>query len=104
MMGNIHNLTLNQWFEIAKIVDNDYIGSHSSFKAKRSMSGVWHLSTDRCDSASLIKVYDNAGNGELSLVERLGPDTEGWQEVTEITFDKIVKYIEDATERTDSKP
>lgn len=84
-------MTEDQLYEIAQIVDNDYNGTRKTFTAKRYAT-FWSLTTNVCDSASLIRVYET--NNKISTIERLGPDTERWQPITSATWGKIEKYLD----------
>lgn len=58
-------------YEIAKLIDGDYVGASDTFTVKNN-SDLIYITTDKCDDASMIKIYRN-GN-----IKRLGPDTTGW--------------------------
>lgn len=89
-------LTTDQLFSIAKILDNEYIGKEKTFTAERR-SGIWHLSTNRCDSASFIKIFeDNKGVGIIMI---LGPDDDHWRSITENSYDRVKNYLASLYER-----
>lgn len=80
----------DELFEIAKIIDNEFIGTRRTFSAKQ-FKNYWYLSTNKCDEASFIKVWDT--NNKISSILRLGPDTESWDELHPGTWARIEKYL-----------
>lgn len=77
-------------FAIAKILDNEYIGADKTFTAERKR-GCWHLSTNKCDMASFIKVWEK--NNKVSSIEILLPDSDGWQPITSYSWARVEKYL-----------
>lgn len=81
-------------FSIAKIIDNEYVGKGETFTATRKGS-YWYLSTNICDMASFIKVFEK--DNKISSIYVLGDYTNGWEEVSEYTWEKIKKYLPNIT-------
>lgn len=80
-------------FDIACIIDNEFIGSKKTFTATRSAKGYHFLSTNVCDWSSLIRVYNDYNT--ISKIERLGDDTGNWQEIMPSTMERINQYLRD---------
>lgn len=83
------NLTEDQLFDIAQIVDNEYRGKRNTFTARKITNG-YSLTTNVCDWASLIRIYPE---GESLRIERIGPDTESWQSIYPETMNRVLKYL-----------
>lgn len=79
-------------FEIAKIIDNEYIGKERTFQANRHKAGYWWLSSGKCDMSGFIKVWEK--NNKVSSVEYLGPDDEDWRPITNHSWARIEKYLD----------
>lgn len=77
-------------FKIAKIVDNEFIGTDKTFDAHK-YDDHFNLSTNVCDNASMIRVY--LQDDEVTKIERLGPDTEGWELIQPKTFERVVEFL-----------
>ena len=93
-------MTEEQLFVVAKIIDNEYIGSEKTFISKR-LQGYWFLSTNKCDMASNIKIWEK--NNKISSIQRLGPDTEGWQDIQPGTWGRIEKYLDTLNAKPEKK-
>ncbi len=78
-------------FQIAKIIDNEYIGKENSFQFKRVDASYWYLSTKTCDWVSFIKVYEK--NNKISTIQVLGGYTDGWQDIISHTWGRIGKFL-----------
>lgn len=83
-------MTEDQLFEIAKIIDNEYRGCRSTFTATRKV-GYWYLSTNKCDWAFLIKVFET--NNKISSIKVIGDQTDGWDDIQPATWSRIEKYL-----------
>lgn len=77
-------------FQLSKLIDNEYISKRDSFSATRK-NGYWYLSTNKCDSASFIKVYEV--NNKISSIKVLGEYTNGWQDIQKETWMNIIRYL-----------
>ena len=86
-----------QLFEIAKIIDNEYIGKEKTFKSVRN-NGYWWLTTDVCDFACFIRIYEI--NNKISTIQINGEYTEGWQDISSYTWGKIGKYLQSLNLKT----
>ena len=82
--------TQEQWRILATRIDNDYIGSEKTFTAERK-NGYYYLTTNKCDSASIIKVFTN-GTG-IDKITILGEHTEGWDEIQNGTYGNIKRSL-----------
>lgn len=84
-------MNTDQFFELAKVVDNEYIGKRQCFTAKPfafpDKTG-FYLSTNLCDYASFIRVFLNQDQ-KLIAVQVCGDYTDGRQNVTEPTLNRI---------------
>jgi len=80
-----------QLFQIAKIIDNEYIGKEKTFTANRIDFTYWYLTTNFCDSASLIRVYEK--NNKVSTIHVNGEYTDGWQDIHPKTWAKVSQYL-----------
>ena len=81
----------DQLFEIACIIDNEYKGKRKTFTAKKANGGYWSLTTNVCDWASLIHVWEI--NNKISTIVYLNGDTENWQPITNPTWVRIETYL-----------
>jgi hypothetical protein len=79
------DLSKEQYYEIAKIIDDDFVGSFETFTATKK-DNVMFLTSNRCDYSSLVRVTENDGR---FYIERLGPDTGSWQEINPATYKRI---------------
>lgn len=82
---------LTFFYEVAKIIDNDFIGSLDSFSVKSIGNGFLYLDTNKCDSCSEVRV--KFAGDEIDLIERLGPNTDGWQQIHEKTMERVTEFI-----------
>lgn len=79
---------------IAKLIDNEYLASNETFSAERKL-GYYYLSTNKCDYASFIKVYtDPIVPNKINRILVNGDYTDGWQDITDFTKERINKYLE----------
>lgn len=78
-------------FEIAKIIDNEFIGKEQTFTADRYNNEYWYLNTNVCDLACFIRVYEK--NGIISNIKICGEFTDGWQDVSDFTMGRIIGHI-----------
>lgn len=90
-------MTEDQLFEIACIIDNDYRPKRKTFTAIRK-SGHWNLSTNQCDWASFIRIWET--NNKVSSIKVLGDYTVGWDDLTAPTWARIEKYLESLNSKT----
>jgi hypothetical protein len=86
-------------FEIAKIIDNEFISKRESFSAKRK-DGYWYLSTNKCDMASFIKVFET--NNKIYSIKVLGDYTDGWQDIHSETWARIMNYLKTLNSKVES--
>lgn len=77
-------------YEIAKIIDNDFIGSEETFTCD-FIDGYYYLNTNKCDWCSIVRVYFD-GN-KITKITRLCDDTDGWQEIHENTMARVKNII-----------
>lgn len=84
-------MNISQLYDIAKLIDNEYIYKMGTFKATRK-NDYWYLTTDVCDNSSFIKIWEL--NNNIESIKVLGSYTDGWQEIQPATWVKISKYIE----------
>jgi len=73
-------------FKVAKAIDNNFIGSESTFSCDKN-NDYFQLTTNRCDAASIIRAYHN-GN-KLTVINRIGPDVDDWTEIHKDTYERI---------------
>ena len=85
---DLSNFTRNDFYEIAKIIDSNFIGSLNTFSYNFS-KGCYYITTNKCDDCFDIKFYANG------KVFRLSGDTEGYQEIHPFTYNNISKWILD---------
>ena len=86
------NLSSDEWIRVAGFIDNGFLGSEKTFSATR-MSGYFYLITNKCDSVSMVRVYCQIGVEGIERIERLGDDTEGWEEIHSNTYKKIENFL-----------
>lgn len=86
----IDKLEIKHFYEIAKIVDSEFIGSIKSFTAERNKD-YYYLTTNKCDNASFIKVYFN--NGLLTEIMSLHEDTNGYELICQTSLNSVNKYL-----------
>jgi len=82
----------NDFYNIAKIIDNNFIGSEETFTTERK-KGYYYLTTNKCDDCSFVKIFSQIGNINIDKIERLGSDTDGFEEIYPKTYDNVKKYI-----------
>ncbi len=92
---NIHDivcstLTQEQWRILATRIDNNYIGSEKTFTAERK-NGYYYLTTNKCDNASMIKVFTNVVG--IYKITILGEHTEGWEEIQKGTYENVKRSL-----------
>ena len=87
-------LTDDQYFDIAKIIDNEFIGTRKTFTATKFVECV-SLTTNKCDWASIIHLNTDG------TITRVADDTNGFEKITEETMNKVSNYISrlDKTEK-----
>ena len=81
------------FFEIAKIIDNNFIGSEETFTAERK-NGYYYLTTNKCDDCSCIRVFCEIGSINIDSIDRIGSDTNAYQEIHKETALKVKKYVQ----------
>lgn len=87
----LNKLKREDWYQIAKIIDTEYIGSKDSFTCNYinyMNNGFYYLTTNKCDDASMIKVYSDK-------ICRLANDTNGYEEIQKQTYKNIDNYIKE---------
>lgn len=82
-------LSTEDWFEIAKIIDFEFTPCRDSFTA--TMRTCIVLTTNKCDDCSIVHCYQE--RGLITTIDRIGPDTQGWQEIHNATYYKIDNYL-----------
>lgn len=82
-----HSLKKEDWFSIAKCIDNDFTQSRATFTADRFFT-YYMLTTNVCDSCSIVKVYFTS-DGFITKIVRVSDDTDGYVEVRESTYKRI---------------
>lgn len=80
-MKKLSELNQNEWRSLSRYIDSDLFESEKFSATKEN--GYYYLSSNQCDSSSLVKVY---GENEIEKVVRIGEDTETWQDVHEETL------------------
>lgn len=93
----INRLDKDALFAIAKIIDNNFIGSEKTFTANKLMGRI-HLTTNKCDWVSLINVFHN--NTIVTSIQRVADDTDGWQEIHYRTAEKIIQWYNTLSNQT----
>lgn len=86
-------ITAQQWFRIAKIISNEYIGADDFFLVDW-FPGYYYLSTSRCDSTPFIRVYTNGALTRIEKIKILGEFDEDWREIYPSTYEKIDEYLQ----------
>lgn len=89
-MKTVHEIQNQTWFEIAKIIDNEFIGTEKTFTANR-YSTYYAIHTNQCDYASVIKVY-YAGN-QISEIFVLHSGVDGFTPIHGHTKDRINLHL-----------
>lgn len=85
-------LSFDDWRRLAGHIDNGFFGSEKTFSAERK-NGYYYLNTNKCDDVSMIRVYCQIGVEGIEKIERLGGDTEGWQEIRSYTYKSVEKFL-----------
>lgn len=83
-------MTDDQLYEIAKIVSNEFNGKRDTFTAKKN-GNFWSLTTNACDMAPLIRVYETSN--KISTIQVNGDYTDGWKDIHWATWAKIEIYL-----------
>jgi len=86
------NLSLNSWRRLAGRIDNGFFDSEETFSVVRK-NGYYYLNTNRCDDVSMVKVHCKIGVNEIDKIERLGADTDGWQEIQPNTYKSVERFL-----------
>ena len=86
------NLTEDQFYEIACIIDSDFIGSRKTFTAKRKV-GYNYLNSNRTDFSGFIKVYHELLDGPITFIRVMNDATDGWQFIHLETQKRIDEYL-----------
>lgn len=87
-------LTTEMWLKIAKLIDNDFIGSEDTFtcnRITRNDKSYNYLTTNKCDYTSCIRVFSDMEN--ITSIQRISEDTIGYEKVSDFTLQKIKMYI-----------
>ena len=82
----------DDWRRLAGHIDNGFFGSEKTFMAERK-NGYYYLNTNVCDDVSMVRVYCKIGVAGIDKIERLGEDTEGWQEVHPNIYKSVEKFL-----------
>ena len=85
-------LSSYEWIRLAGHIDNGFFGSEKTFSAERK-NGYYYLNTNKCDDASMVRVYCQIGAEGIDKIERLGEDTDGWQEINPNTYKSLEKFL-----------
>ena len=85
-------LSSDDWRRLAGHIDNGFFGSEKTFSAERK-NGYYYLNTNKCDDVSMVRVYCQIGVVGIDKIERLGEDTEGWQEIHPTTYKNVEKFL-----------
>jgi hypothetical protein len=85
-------LSSDDWRRLAGHIDNGFFGSEKTFSAERK-NGYYYLNTNKCDDVSMVRVYCKIGVAGIDKIERLGEDTEGWQEIHSNTYKNVEKFL-----------
>lgn len=83
------NLQTSNFYEIAKIIDNSFYGKGNTFSAYEN-NDVITLNTNQCDDCSIVKMRLVDG---VFIIRRIGPDTDGWEQVTRDIEDRVKGYL-----------
>lgn len=81
---------------LAGHIDNGFFGSEKTFSAERK-NGYYYLNTNKCDDVSIVRVYCQIGVEGIDKIERLGEDTDGWQEIHSNTYKSVCNFLNDLT-------
>ncbi len=81
------------FFEIAKIIDNNFIGSEETFTAERK-NGYYYLTTNKCDDCSCIRVFCEPISINIDNIDRIADDTDGYEKIHKETALKVKKYVQ----------
>lgn len=86
-------LSKANWLRIACRIDGDFIGSDNNFSCDKTPE-FYFLTTNLCDEASLIKVFvNNIYEDGIIKIERLGFDTNGWEEIHSMTYKSVQEML-----------
>lgn len=85
-------LSSDDWIKLAGHIDNGFFGSEKTFSAERK-SGYYYLSTNKYDDVSMIRVYCQIGVEGIDKIERIGEDTDGWQEIHPNTYKRLIAIL-----------
>lgn len=85
-------LSSDDWRRLAGHIDNGFLGSEKTFSAERR-NRYYYLTTNTCDDVSMVRVYCQIGVAGIDKIERLGEDTEGWQEIHPNTYKRVEKFL-----------
>ena len=85
-------LSSDDWRRLAGHIDNGFFGSEKTFSAERK-NGYYYLNTNVFDDVSMVRVYCKIGVAGIDKIERLGEDTEGWQEIHPNTYKSVEKFL-----------
>lgn len=81
------------FFEIAKIIDNNFIGSEETFTAERK-NGYYYLTTNKCDDCSCVRVFCEPRSINIDSIDRIGSDTNSYEQIHKETALKVKKYVQ----------
>ena len=82
----------DEWRRLAGCIDNGFLGSEKTFSVERK-AGHYYLSANRCDDVSIIRVYCQIGVHGINKIERLGEDTDGWEDIHPSTRESVKKFL-----------
>ena len=85
-------LSSDEWRRLAGHIDNGFFGSEKTFSAERK-NGYYYLNTNKCDDVSMVRVYCQIGVEGIDKIERLGEDTDSWQEIHLNTYKRVEKFL-----------
>ena len=88
------DLSKEDWRRLAGRIDSTFFESEKTFQVDR-LNGYYYLTTNACDDASLIKVYCQVNKQGIEKIERLGEDTDGWQEVHANTYNNVENFLKE---------
>lgn len=80
-------------YKLATIISNEYIGTENTILCTRKIEGYYYITSNRCDMCPFIKVYCSPAKDGIEKIEVNGDYTEGWQEVTQWTYDRIKREL-----------
>lgn len=81
------------FFEMAKIIDSNFIGSEETFTAERK-TGYYYLTTNKCDDCSCIRVFCEPRSINIDSIDRIANDTDGYEKIHKETALKVKKYVQ----------